>query len=101
VSTRLLAANVALPPWGMVRRVERFDVHDPKVCRGEFCVIHNPSPHKMRHWPKVYRLDLPGCPVERTCPHGVGHTDPDSVAYMRRVGYFVPPHGCDGCCHDA
>lgn len=30
---------------------------------------------------------------ERTCPHGVGHPDPDDVLNEDKV------HGCDGCCH--
>jgi hypothetical protein len=35
---------------------------------------------------------------ERQCLHGVGHLDPDTEAYMRRIGEEPPPHGCDGCC---
>lgn len=37
--------------------------------------------------------------MERLCPHGVGHPDPDSLRYFERHdihGFGV--HGCDGCC---
>jgi hypothetical protein len=37
--------------------------------------------------------------VERICEHGVGHDDPDAVAYMRSKGHtWAGTHGCDGCC---
>ena len=51
----------------------------------------------MSTWPKVRRES--GL-IERKCPHGIGHPDPDSVAEMEatgRKGYDV--HGCDGCCY--
>jgi hypothetical protein len=58
----------------------------------------------MRKWTKVVRLDKIGL-VERLCGHGVGHPDPDSLAYYRRAlppelykGYALAGHGCDGCC---
>ncbi len=71
-------------------------IHDEKKCRGRHCPIHNPSAHGMVDWPKVVRET--GL-IERTCPHGIGHPDPDSVAYfdhIGREGFGV--HGCDGCC---
>src|ERR1035437_3597591 len=43
------------------------------------CVLHNPSNHKMRTWPMVLRSS--GL-IERKCPHGIGHPDPDSAAYL-------------------
>lgn len=64
--------------------------------RSEACVIHNPSDHHMNRWPRVLRGSAL---VERTCPHGTGHPDPDSLAFFEsigRKGYGV--HGCDGCC---
>lgn len=71
--------------------------HAPTLCRGEFCCIHNPSDHKMQHWPMNLRET--GL-IERLCPHGVGHPDPDSVDWMNSVtkqnSWGV--HGCDGCC---
>jgi hypothetical protein len=37
--------------------------------------------------------------MERICPHGVGHPDPDDAAYHIRIGQgYKTIHGCDGCC---
>lgn len=72
-------------------------VHPGSRCSGEHCVVHNPSEHHMRRWPMVWRNDK-GV-VERTCPHGVGHPDPDDEAHHDRQGrWFLTVHGCDGCC---
>lgn len=74
-------------------------VHHPEECAGQACCIHRPSGHHMRDWPQVWRWDL-GV-MERTCPHGVGHPDPDDLAYRRRrFGSCdgLDLHGCDGCC---
>jgi hypothetical protein len=61
------------------------------------CVVHNPSRHHMADWPLVLRA---GSLLERTCPHGVGHPDPDSAAYLnwRDEEDTWSIHGCDGCC---
>lgn len=78
-------------------------VHHPDACAGEHCPFHNPSDHRMRDWKVNIRESTL---VERLCPHGIGHPDPDSVAYMdRRDGYEEGDgcwgvHGCDGCCWD-
>jgi len=94
--------------------------HAPAVCEGEYCVVHNPSDHHMKDWPVAYRTDrrvempprvvgesvlLGGVFVlaERICPHGVGHPDPDAMAFARREGgdEFADAegvHGCDLCC---
>lgn len=82
-------------------------VHDPARCAGRPCALHNRSEHHMRAWPQTYRWDR-GL-IERTCPHGVGHPDPDHMAYLdERVmnGQMDPDHawgegihGCDGCCN--
>lgn len=79
------------------------NVHSAKDCEGRACVIHNPSDHSMREWPTNWRdggpLDIKGPHMERICPHGIGHPDPDDLAYLESVGeegYGV--HGCDGCC---
>jgi hypothetical protein len=45
-------------------------------------------------WPQNWRGDK-GM-MERFCPHGVGHPDPDDLKVMTREGYGI--HGCDGCC---
>ena len=73
------------------------NVHKPERCEGEWCVIHNPSDHHMRDWPMLWRADR-GL-MERTCKHGVGHPDPDALAYEIRQGNeWQATHGCDGCC---
>ena len=63
------------------------------------CVIHNPSRHHMRDWTLVLRSS--GL-LERMCEHGVGHPDPDSVAYFnwRQKSDCWGVHGCcqAGCC---
>lgn len=94
--------------------------HTADRCSGEFCCIHNPSDHHMNAWP--LQLKMSG-QMERTCPHGIGHPDPDSIAYFNRVeanrlqrsgpdeyprGFYEQQadenlgwrgvHGCDGCC---
>jgi len=70
--------------------------HDPKACAGQACCIHNPSEHHMREWPLELRASTL---MERICPHGIGHPDPDSLAYFNRIGEDdFGVHGCDGCC---
>lgn len=43
--------------------------------------------------------------MERICPHGIGHPDPDDIAFKRNRPRFGEDmakadsiHGCDGCC---
>lgn len=44
------------------------------------CCIHNPSPHHMVNWPLARDQ---GNVMVRMCPdHGVGHPDPDHLAYV-------------------
>lgn len=76
-------------------------IHDTSKCAGEHCVIHQPSQHPMRLFRTHWRPDR-GL-MERICPHGVGHPDPDSLAFVaREVGVDRARtecvHGCDGCC---
>ena len=63
------------------------------------CVLHNPSRHAMREWPMILRSS--GL-IERQCPHGCGHPDPDCAAFLdwqtKGRGAFTV-HGCCGCCH--
>ena len=66
-------------------------VHDRADCSG-YCPIHWPSDHHMRDWPTNWRSDW-GAFMERICPHGIGHPDPDDKN-------ADPVHGCDGCCVD-
>lgn len=69
--------------------------HHPDACSGEYCTMHNRSDHNMRSWPQNWRGDVGY--MERICPHGIGHPDPDCY-YRRTHGDVV--HGCDGCCHE-
>jgi hypothetical protein len=64
--------------------------HTPEQCAGETCCIHNPSDHHMKNWPQHWRADR-GI-MERICPHGVGHPDPDDLTEDT-------VHGCDSCCN--
>lgn len=65
--------------------------HHRDDCQGRPCAVHHPSAHRMADWPQVFRADRRI--TERTCPHGVGHPDPDDPAAGR-------VHGCDGCCKE-
>lgn len=74
--------------------------HARKNCSTDlYCPFHDPSMHVMADWPMSLRET--GL-IERICPHGVGHPDPDSAAFIA-TGYGHPvqtwlTHGCDGCC---
>ncbi len=50
--------------------------------------------HHMKTWPTNIRFDRGGL-VERICPHGIGHPDPDSLRQMKNDN---GTHGCDRCC---
>jgi hypothetical protein len=70
-------------------------VHSIEECKGEYCTIHNMSDHHMRSWPQYWRTDWGF--MERICPHGIGHPDPDE--YMLTIKpELATVHGCDGCC---
>lgn len=66
-------------------------MHTADKCAGDYCTIHNRSDHHMRSYPQHWRGDR-GI-MERICPHGVGHPDPDEINQDRT-------HGCDGCCYE-
>ena len=80
--------------------------HTKNKCKGQVCIFHNPTKHKMRNWPMNLRTDSWAAPlIERICEHGVGHPDPDSVTYLESVATKGSKgtwgmHGCCGCCHD-
>lgn len=80
------------------------NVHDEAdECREHGCVIHNPTDHPMSdfptHWREATFYDIKPSHMERICPHGVGHPDPDSLRYAQRHGLpDLSVHGCDGCC---
>lgn len=97
-----MKVHIAEPTFGM--QIGEFEtegfVHDPKACGGQFCPFHNPSDHHMKAWPMNIRLDNRAL-TERICEHGVGHPDPDSVAFFERHGVkSMGVHGCDGCCRE-
>jgi len=73
-------------------------VHSPDVCAGRPCTVHSPTSHGMRGFPQLWRSDKGH--MERVCPHGVGHPDPDERhSPTWRDAWSV--HGCDGCCAGA
>ena len=74
------------------------NTHDPRLCEGRGCAIHNhPSAHPLNMQPLNWRDDR-GI-LERICIHGVGHPDSDSAAYLMSIGQDAQNvHGCDGCC---
>jgi hypothetical protein len=73
------------------------NVHRVKDCKGDHCPIHNPSAHSMRAFPTNIRIPgmfgIKPLHMERICPHGIGHPDPDDINVA-----IVGVHGCDGCC---
>lgn len=77
------------------------NVHPLAHCLGRPCCVHHPTPHHMSTWPQNYRDDSGA--MERVCPHGVGHPDPDHLAWVKhmtnaQVARWHGVHGCDGCC---
>lgn len=71
-----------------------------EACFLRGCVIHNPTDHAMRDLPTHWREDR-GL-MERICPHGVGHPDPDDLTFQEEChpDRAAGVHGCDGCCSD-
>lgn len=73
------------------------NIHDPSVCEGRHCPVHNPSLHHMRTWPMHWRSDR-GI-LERICEHGIAHPDPSQFDWWRVTGQeWQAIHGCDGDC---
>ena len=75
--------------------------HDSTECALEVCCLHHPSDHPLASAPLRWRHDLEY--MERVCEHGIGHPDPDSLAYIYVVygemaAAFVSVHRCDRCC---
>ena len=80
------------------------NVHDASTCIGQVCSIHNRSHHSMRAFPQIWRNDR--ALMERRCPHGVGHPDPDHLHFLATKLDPVAllneaVHGCCGCCAGA
>lgn len=95
--------EIAEPILGMQIGAGVLQTHPHTQCVGETCCIHNPSRHPLREAPLNWRADRHL--MERICPHGIGHPDPDDLAFkLRALGqarydqYAWESHGCDGCC---
>jgi hypothetical protein len=78
------------------------NVHNDTECEGRPCPVHNRTNHPMRSFPQHWRSDTKM--MERICPHGIGHPDPDGYVYLMRglgvrgaAARFM--HTCDGCGH--
>lgn len=84
----------------LIVRLEHSDVlisaHPMGTCAGTYCTVHARSNHSMRDFSQHWRSDR-GI-MERTCPHGVGHPDPDEYKLKDK---YEGVHGCDGCCEGA
>ena len=61
----------------------RLNAHSLEDCLGEVCCIHKMTDHSMRGFPQLWREDRRI--MERICPHGVGHPDPDDVVNQDRL----------------
>lgn len=87
----------AAPPLDTVTLVggRTLRVHPPEKCVGEPCCVHSPTNHHMVTWEQLYRGDRGF--MERICPHGIGHPDPDDLR-VRTEPEAYGVHGCDGCC---
>jgi hypothetical protein len=79
----------------------RVVAHKASVCRQDKtkksprpCPLHGRTQHHMRAWAQNWRDDR-GV-MERICPHGIGHPDPDDPAFQKNE--YEGVHGCDGCC---
>lgn len=97
--------HVAEPVLGAQVGVLTVRTHREEDCGGPMlpngrpaCSIHNPSDHHMVTWPLNWRMDTRV--MERFCPHGIGHPDPDHLAFVAYTGTDNGDgiHGCDGCC---
>lgn len=96
------SAEASVPPHDPWEDPSRYLVpgirtHAAGECALEHCAIHNPSTHPLMDAPLHYRFDR-GI-LERICKHGVGHDDPDDLAFRKSVGMEAGGvHGCCGCC---
>lgn len=92
--------NVAERLFGQQLKGAVLKTHAEDACVGEFCCIHNPSDHALKDAPLNWRGDR-GL-MERICEHGVGHPDPDDLAYKERVmskeDFEMRAFGTHGCC---
>lgn len=97
-SSRAFIGSAAESEFGVqVGDATLVNVHPDTACAGRACVVHRPSDHHMRSWRLNWRGDR-GL-MERLCPHGIGHPDPDDMLFHAENGReWMGVHGCDGCC---
>jgi hypothetical protein len=88
--------------WGLPNG-DVLQSHVESECDGFPCPLHSPSDHALRDAPLNWRQDR--YLMERVCPCGVGHPDPDHLARIQRVrgegvAWGQGVHGCcsRGCC---
>lgn len=86
--------------WGL-EDGNLLQTHGPDQCEGNFCALHNPSDHPLKH--AVMRWDSSRNLMVRFCAHGLWHPDPDDIAFKHRANsvYWASiceQHHCDGCC---
>lgn len=76
----------------------RLSIHDAPQCAGHPCPFHTPSDHPLKNASINWRSDRHL--VERMCDHGVGHPDPDHLAWVRMaLGEAASDErGVHGCC---
>lgn len=80
-----------------VGRIHAFKCkHYPDLVREKQRAAFGPT-EKMRDFPTHFREDRQI--MERICPHGIGHPDPDDAAFRASRGDDDTVHGCDGCCY--
>lgn len=92
--------NTWTPPEGGWRYTNLHPANEE--CATDGCMIHNPDEAWVGNregWPYSPRADGR---MERLCPHGVGHPDPDAARFLNRTrpNLAASIHGCDGCCFD-
>ena len=83
---------------------ERLYTHTPNACKDdETCSVHKPSNHCMVEFRQHWRNDR--ALMERICPCGVGHPDPDDLSFKRKskgeeFAHYESIHGCcpKRCC---
>lgn len=93
-----IEARTWMPPEGGWRYENIHQVSPACIAQG--CMIHNPDEEwvgNREDWPYFPRADGR---MERLCPHGVGHSDPNNTRWLQKIAPHLAPgiHGCDGCC---
>jgi hypothetical protein len=88
-----LADNDRPERWRLVGGQLISGVHPTGSCYGPHCCIHNPSDHHMRKWPMRFAHEGNG--MERQCPHGYWHPDPDDERARHGLPTRVHCLNCD------